>query len=350
MLLMRPFNHCQVGVLRKSPSFRIVTWIAGLCWSCSQADGGVADESGALMSNGQADGGGAVQEPDPTLPVVGTFAVTLVAETASAGAFTSVLGRVYDAPMPDSLVWEVADMSNGCELRIPSVPFCDPACGTRAVCAQGDQCVPYPEAQEVGVISVTGLGDSEFEMEPIVGAYQPPADVDLPYPPSDEGTEIRLSTSGGAYAPFVVRSRGILPLEIQAPETIPLVSNESLSLQWTPPGDAALSRIHVRMDISHHGGLKGEIDCDVEDNGGGEIAASLFDQLVALGVAGFPTINLTRIANGTTAIEPGRVLLTVSSRVERALAIPGVTSCNTVDECGGGQMCASDRTCQDVSN
>mgnify|MGYP006173933529 CR=1 FL=1 len=32
---------------------------------------------------------------------------------------------------------------------------------------------------------------------------------------------------------------------------------------WKPPGPTSLSRIEITMDLSHHGGSKGKIECDV---------------------------------------------------------------------------------------
>jgi len=283
---------------------------------------------------------------DPSAPAVGSFAVTLVAATSSTDGFTSVLGRVYDGPMPDQLGWDVAASAQGCELRIPVVPFCDPSCDSSAVCTQDEGCVPYPEAQDLGTVTMIGLDASAIEMKPIASTYQLPPAIALPSPPTDEGAAIRLESGGGAYAPFVIEGSGIAPLSLSGPEVIPLDGAEPLLLQWAPPSDQAASRIQIKIDISHHGGLKGVIECDVDDDGEAEIGASLIEQLIGLGVAGFPTINVIRSSTSSTNIEPGRVLLTVSSRVERPLEVPGVVSCNDDDECDAGQTCASNRTCE----
>ena len=69
-------------------------------------------------------------------------------------------------------------------------------------------------------------------------------------------------------------------------------------------------------------------------------------QLLDLGVAGYPSVIVTRSATGTTTIAPGRVDLVVSSMVERPVTIPGLTSCTSDADCTGGQTCQSDLTCK----
>jgi len=345
---MNPPSSAHAGV---SVSHTLVTmrwvWIVLGVWGCSSAADDAAEPSGALSptgNTGMADSGDAGSTDDVFRPIVGTFAVSLVAARGESEAFTSILGRVYDAPMPSEIEWQLDAEAGDCFLLTPSIPFCDPGCGSSAVCVASDECIPYPTGQDVGTVSVTGLGEA-FEMEPIANAYQAPANVDLGYPPGPPGAAVVLSSTGGAYEPFTVRSTSIEPLEFQGPEQLELDPEQALALRWTAPEDPTLTRIQVRMDISHHGGFKGEIDCDLADNGSIEIAAELVARLVELGVAGFPTITVARVATGGTVIEPGRVLLTVSSGVERELLIPGIVSCNDDMDCGTGQTCASDRTC-----
>jgi hypothetical protein len=305
-------------------------------------NGNAGTDSGGTSNGGTSNG----QPDDPNAPVVGTFAVTLVAATETREGFTSVLGAVRDAPMPEQLAWEVSATDQDCQLRVPSVPFCDPGCGSSAICAPGDECIAYPQSQDLGTITVSGLGDSEFSMELIAGAYQPPPAVRLPHPPSDEGATVRVTTSGGAYDPFSIDSTGIAPLELGGPELVPLDGREPLALQWQPPQDQDAARILIRLDISHHGGLKGEIVCDTADDGEHAVPAELIAQLIDLGTAGFPSFTVTRIASGSVNLEHGRVLLNVLSGTERFFSIPGIVSCNDNDECGDAGTCGVDRTCQ----
>ena len=84
-----------------------------------------------------------------------------------------------------------------------------------------------------------------------------------------------------------------------APSSITLEKDKPLTLTWTAKGASADSTIHVHLDISHHGGTKGQIECDTADSGSLTIGASLVTQLVNLGVAGFPTVRLTRSSVGS---------------------------------------------------
>jgi hypothetical protein len=311
--------------------------VPALCLACSDAKEPKAEEPDA------GDGSAAL---DPSIPLLGTFAVTLVAPTSTTDGFTSVLGRVYDAPMPQQLAWDIADSAQGCELRIPVVPFCEPSCGTTAVCTKEQGCVAYPAAQDLGTVTMTGLQASAIEMKPIAGTYQLPPEIHLPHPPTEEGAAIGLQTGATAVGPFQIKGKGIAPLQLLGPELVPLDGAAPLILQWEPPADTKASRIQIKVDISHHGGLKGVIECDADDDGELAIEASLLEQLIGLGTAGFPTINVTRIATSGTRLDSGRLLLTVLSRVERALDVPGVVSCNDDDECATGQTCATSRVCE----
>jgi len=99
----------------------------------------------------------------------------------------------------------------------------------------------------------------------------------------------------------------------------------------------------VKLDVSHHGGSKGEIDCDVADTGELEVAASLVTELLGLGLAGFPTINLNRVAEGADAANPN-VTLVLSSDVTRAVDT-GVVSCLDDNACAKGETCQKNGIC-----
>jgi len=280
---------------------------------------------------------------------LGSFTVTLVAAVSGAGgtqatpAYTSVLGKVHDGPVPAAIVWTVVEEASGCRLSTPRVPFCSAACGGAAVCVEGGTCVPQPTAQDLGRVRVTGLGAGPFDMEPIAGNYQPSAGVALPYPPFQEGGLVQVTAPGGALGTFSIDSRGIAPLVFE--QTPAPVSGQPLRLTWAPPGQPDLSRIEVKLDISHHGGARGTIECDVPDTGSLEIPASQVSKLLALGVAGFPTIVVTRAATGTAAVRAGVIALRVLSPVERAVEIEGLRSCTGDGECPAGKACRSDLTC-----
>jgi hypothetical protein len=288
---------------------------------------------------------------DPNV-LAGTFQVSLVPPVTTQGSqapgYTSLVGKVYDGPVPSQLIWEQAAQAGDCKLVTPRVPFCATPCGGSAVCVENDTCKPYPTARSVGTIQVSGVhpasGATTFSMNPIANNYQPTASVSLPYPAFSEGEEITLSAAGAYYPAFTLKGHGIAPLQLLS-NTLTLQRGQPLALQWTPAGQKNLSTLHVKLDISHHGGTKGMIECDTADTGALELPATLVSQLLDLGVAGYPTILLTRKAVGSVTIAPGRLDLLVSSEVEHAVVVPGVTSCTANSDCPSGKTCKSDLTC-----
>jgi hypothetical protein len=322
--------------------------------ACSGSSSSGVDADAETPSKPAKDGGGEVHSASNE--VVGHFDVKLVAPTpatatakATEGS-TTVSGKVYDGPLPDAVIWDQSAEAEGCRLLLPRVPFCDPACGSGAVCIDDGKCQDSPKPRGVGTLHVQGLqtkgGRSAFDIKPINGSYTNRASDALPFPAFDEGDTLSISADGGDYSAFDLKLRGIAPLELAGEGSYALASDESLALMWTPPGSGSVAGIHVDLDISHHGGSKGRIECDFDDDGKHEIAASLISQLIDLGVAGYPTILVRRTAATTAPIEPGLVELEVSMSVERALEIPGLHSCTYDEGCPDGETCQPDLTCQ----
>jgi hypothetical protein len=272
---------------------------------------------------------------------VGGFIVELVPQKSDTPAFTNVSGTVFDGPSPATLVWDVKGESAGCQLLQPRVPFCDPSCGGDAVCVADGVCQAHPTAQDLGPIVVKGLG-ADLTMKAIANSYQ--ADVKMPYPAATEGTKLSIVVAGGPYGAFELSTPMVSPL--QAPlDPLQLDTGKPLSLSWMRPGASAKSRIAVKVDISHHGGSKGKIECDVPDTGSLEISADLITKLIQLGVAGYPSVTLTRSTSAEAAITPGKVTLQALSAVSIDLEVVGVTSCSTDDDCASGKTCQSNETC-----
>jgi hypothetical protein len=282
--------------------------------------------------------------------VVGTFTVSLVApSTDDSSGHTSLVGKVYDGPSPAQVVWESSGESGDCHLSKPRVPFCSTPCGGSAVCVEDDQCQDYPTAHSVGTVQVSGVkttsGATEFSLDPIAKTYQPSGDIALPFPAFAEGDAIRLAAKGGDFSAFTLSAKGVAPLELAVGD-LALARNTALQLAWTAAGASATSRIHVKLDISHHGGSKGMIECDSDDDGSLDISSELITSLLDLGAAGYPTIIVTRHSGGSAQIAPGTVNLTVSSIVEKAVGVPGLASCNDDTECPTGKTCQSDLSCK----
>lgn len=284
---------------------------------------------------------------DPNVQV-GAFTVRVPGESAGTGN-VSVVGKVYDGPTPQLLIWQASSESGTCKLLKPRVPFCAASCGGSAACVENDTCQNYPAAKSVGVVKVTGirtnLGASEFSMSPVASGYQPPAGVSLPSDAVSEGNAIRISAAGDAYAPFTLEAKGIASLSLNN-SSIPVAENQAVSLTWPAAQASTGSRVKVRLDISHHGGSKGKIECDAPDTGSFEIPAGMVTELLALGVAGFPTIIVTRQTVASATIVPGRVDLIIASEVERAVSIAGLESCTSDADCTPPKKCQADLTCK----
>ncbi|HEY3664865.1 MAG TPA: hypothetical protein VGL19_02650, partial [Polyangiaceae bacterium] len=229
----------------------------------SSAAAGAAGAAGAAANNaGAANGGAGSGDPNA---LVGSFIVGLVGKTATDEAYTALSGKVYDGATPDNVAWNVVASDAGCQLLKPSTPFCDPACKNGEVCVAGDQCATYPTAQDLGPIAISGLGATSITMKAIAAGYQLPGDAVLPFPPADEGALIQLNVPGGPYGAFAITSAMVAPLASTGAVT--LESGKSLTLDWDAPGQPNLARMRIKLDISHHGGTKGKIECDVADSG-----------------------------------------------------------------------------------
>jgi hypothetical protein len=281
---------------------------------------------------------------DPS-QLVGSFRVRLIAPADPTPGYTAIFGKVYDGPTPMQLIWEEAFEEGRCELLEPRVPFCNTPCSGGAICVEDDVCQAYPAAHGAGTITVRGVrtagGANEIAISPVANNYQSPS---LPYPAFDEGAALSLAAAGDYFEPFTIDARGIAPL-VSTSTALVLDRDRQFALAWTPAGIAEVSAIHVKIDISHHGGTKGMIECDAGDDGALSIPVAMTNALLDLGVAGFPSVIVTRRAEGSAVIAQGRVELVVSSEIETIIDIPGVVSCTSDQECPSG-ACQADLTCR----
>ena len=278
----------------------------------------------------------------------GNFQVTLVAPTDFTQGYTSVLGQLYDGPTPSPVNWTETAKGGSCKLLTPKVPFCATPCGSNAACVADGQCRDFPKSIEAGKVSVTGIqikgGTTAFSMDPINKTYQAPAGTILAFPPFTEGDAVQFSAAGDtATAAFSISAKGIGPLQILN-DSITLADGKAINLKWTAPANPANSTIFVLVDVSHHGGSKGKIECEAPDNGALEIPAVLVDKLKALGISGFPKIEVTRRSVGAGASVDAQLVL--ESMVNKTLDIPGLISCNGDEECPDGKLCQQDLQCE----
>jgi len=314
--------------------------------------GGGAGGGTATCSSTETETATGSSDPDV---LIGTFQVQLNEEKpASNGdpgtpASTSVLGKMYDGAYPAQIVWEVDSFEGDCRLLTPRVPFCSTPCGGTAVCVEDETCQDYPKAHSAGAVTIEGLettdGATSITMCPIANNYQVPVGTTLKYPAFDSGGAIDLHAAGDYFGAFDLTTKGIAQLVITS-DTPHLAPDQPVILAWESGAEDPDLTIHVKLDISHHGGTKGMIECDLGDTGGVEIPGALVTKLLTLGVAGYPTVIVTRQRKGSKAIPPGRVELVIASIVERTVTIDGLVSCTDTSECPQGQMCQSDLTCK----
>jgi hypothetical protein len=337
----------------------IAVTAALLACACSSEDATQDPDAGSQHEAGSQQV--APHDAGDTSKTSGTFVLSLTAavpasgEVAAKPAFTSLLGQVYAAPKPEATTWTMTAEADGCRLLEPSVPFCDPGCTGGDVCIEGGTCAAYPDPVDVGTVALSGLerssGNGAVQSKPVPPkyAYQLPGNAALAYPPFAEGDVVKLEADGGKLAPFTIEAAGIAPLELEGEGAIPFEAGAPTALRWTPPASSADSRIVVRVDLSHHGGQKGEIVCEVDDDGSFDIPAELGAKLIDLGLAGYPSLQLERSTKGSTVAGGLRIDFAIASAVTRELDVPGLVSCDEDDAeqvCPDGQTCGTDKRCE----
>lgn len=310
-----------------------------------QSAAGMSGASAGAQATGGSGGsntGGSPTTPSNVDPV-GSFTVRLEALRS----ITTVSGSVRDAPAIEAVPYVPDQASGVCQLFVPEIPFCEQPCTLDQVCAPGGVCTARPKSYSLGTVTVNGLatedGSNQFSMDPIgtSKSYGTPSGVKLKYPPAAPGAELRLTTSGGEFGPFEIVGKAIGPIEGFPSEPIPLKREQPLDLTWTAaPG----TLIEAVLEIAHHGGARGKVICETEDTGALSIPAPLVTALLDLGVAGFPDVVVTRKSTSAAANAP-RLEFIMFADASRPVAIDGLTSCNTPDDCPEGQTCGQDKAC-----
>lgn len=312
-------------------------------------------EAGESVSEAPGEPVVAPAEGTSVTPLVGVVDIQLKApvenDIAPLPGFATISGRVHDGLSPSPIRWMKAGEASGCELQVPSSPFCEDGCSSSAACTDDNICTPYPTTMNAGEITVTGIettdGETSVTLSPL-----PPSNsyqligATLNYPPFPEGQEITLANAEGEIGTISAKTSGIAPL-IVTQEAVVFAEGSTADIAWEPATSDA-SRVHVTVDISHHGGLKGEIRCDVPDTGSLEIPVDLVDGLIDLGFSGFPTVHIERRSETITASMVGGIAFRTSADVTLPIEIPGLTSCSdpgTTEECPAGETCQADLKC-----
>jgi len=323
-----------------------------LSTACGGDDSGTDDVQPPSQPDEKApdasDGPGMDQQPieyavcDPGINV-GGFRIDLAADNPVAKQFSSVSGKVENGVVPLNVPL-MEDSAGDCQLLKSPSFSCDPSCSANETCGP-DGCVPYPEGQDVGTVSIMGL-KVPLEMTPSASSksYSNPASAMLPHPATDVGANIVLSASGGTYE-FEIRGVGIAPIKV-AEEPIRVAANQPVVVSWDAAAAGAPSRVVLNLNIDNHGSTAARIRCETADDGEAEIPASLVDALLEKGFSGYPTLAIRRQFSSTASIAPGCIELLVVSELVSDVQIDGLTSCGDNADCEAGQTCQEDLTCK----
>jgi hypothetical protein len=310
------------------------------------AAGGTGSTGGA---GGNSGGNTGTSTQTGALPApFGSFTLNLIPPVVSddpslsTPGFTSFTGVIRNAEVPETIVWTKALEEAGCVLYVPKLPFCS-ACGSSQFCVGDEQCEDPPIPLNLGAVSVSGVtlrdGSSGFSVEPSAPKFNYMAPSAIAYPPAVAGTQVSLTGDGGDYPSISLTTTMVTPIELLGADPIPMNAGQSLPVRWTAAGVTSDTRIAILVNISHHGGARGKIECDVEDNGSLDIPAPLVSRLLQLGYSGFPTVEVSRRATSSEDLGGGTLRLDIASSGIRNLAIDGQTSCRSNDECRDGQTC-----------
>jgi hypothetical protein len=288
-----------------------------------------------------------LDNPSDSESTYGAFRIQLFPEDTGAGdpAYSRIWGTMYDGPSPPNIIFKEVMSSGNCKLMQAISPTC--ACGLGYKCVSEGSCMAEPKSINVNRVTITGLKVNKT-LTPIVmdppksNYYQMVNNMTLDYPPCTEGDTITLTAAGSDNAgAFKLKVRGITPLEVLNNEIL-AEDGKPITLQWKPPTIPDVSTISVRINISYHGGTKGEIQCECPDNGSLTIPGAMLDQLKSYGIAGYPIVEITRRSIGYGEKTKAQVI--VECTVTKLLTIPGVVSCNQNGDCPN-QHCV-DRRCQ----
>jgi hypothetical protein len=312
--------------------------VAGFwCWSIGCNSGG---DSADEFDWSSPDATLSSYEPCDAASRVGAFIIEL------GDGFTSVRGQVYDAVTPRDVPVEVA-AEGDCRLFTAPTMLCNPVCDvSQQVCAPGNQCQPRPQPQDLGRVSVRGLRvPLRMEANVATKAYANPASAGLPHPGFEPGASVELTSAGGPYGPISLLGWGVSSLEGVA-ELVPVRTGAPLELLWQPPPDAGPARIHLNLNINHHGSSSNWIECDAPDVGAAAVPAALIDALLERGRSGYPTLTVTRRSVSSVVIEPGCVELQVAATTVSDVQLEGLQSCSGPADCAPGQRCLPEFYCQ----
>jgi len=316
-------------------------WLGSGCGSSAPPDTASGGSAGTSTASGGSGGSSSVSGANsggssvvPGAEIHGGINIDLKPASDGGDGYTTLIARFFDGPSPDALPLALDSEEGDCQLLVPVFPFCSEPCAPDA-CTADDVCTPYPMPLAAGTLGVEGLG-AALMIEPAsaMHVYQSPS---LPNPACAEGEAVTATVAG-----LTLEASCIAQLELSGADPIPVMTGQPVQVSWVPAG-AGDSRILIGLDIAHHGGKKGQIDCEVADTGSFEIPESLVTKLISFGLAGYPSISVTRVSVGSDASQPN-VELVLGSNLQRAVDT-GVVSCQEKSQCAADQECLETKVC-----
>jgi hypothetical protein len=273
--------------------------------------------------------------PCPDAVHIGGFTLVLDDE------YTGLSGAVADGVVPSNIAHLVAE-EGPCRLLEKENLFCDPPCVPGETCGTEGACIPYPDNRDVGLVTVTGLVEP-LEIEAKWGDnYNNPGT--MAHPGFETGATIQLTAAGAELAGFQLQGYGVESLQVSG-KSVSIGSEGASEVSWTAPAAASPAMIHLALNINNHGSTSAWIECDAEDSGSLTLPATLITELYAMGLSGFPSLNVTRQSVDSADLEPGCVQLAVTSIRALAVEVDGVTSCTQDNQCPPNQTCGVDLQC-----
>ncbi len=257
--------------------------------------------------------------------------------------YSIVDGSVSAGVVPVTILENVGENVE-CKLLKRNNPFCPDACEADETCDFDGNCIPFPEGQDLGKVTVGGLLQ-EVLMEAVIPGFTY-FDTNLPFPAFDPGELIELRTTGGNFEPIELHGVGVEDLVLTEPEWV-LFENEDLVFNWTPPTtNPVRSKIHIQLNIDQHGLTPIQLFCEFDDDGQAALPQALVTSLITSGVTGFPNATVTRRTMDSTTIGGGCLEFTVKSPVQPDIRVDGYISCSNDDQCPPGQTCNDVQICE----
>lgn len=244
-------------------------------------------------------------------------------------------GSASNGVVPISVLTNVLT-TDDCTIWRRENPFCDPTCDPGFTCDFDGTCIPYPEAQDLGTVSIDGLL-KPVSMEPVTPGYTY-FNTSLPNPPWTPGTVLELQTTGGAFDPVTLH--GVAPEDL-VPTTMDwtLTEGEAFAVSWTPAATGARTEVVLTLSIDQHGVTPSSITCSFADDGTGEVPVDVLQSLMDLGVSGFPAGTLTRRTADSGPLGAGCLDFVATSSRLAHVEIEGYTPCTRDEDCPDGQTC-----------